>query len=412
MAAALMGLLSTAIGIVVFMEAFATSALSATFIAGALLASAAAQSGFAFLSKRAGNFVPKLLIAGCYAAAGAALSAAPGATQAIVGAMLMLETVFEAVIVTEMPDVAGRKWYLFSAVSSLILGHVVFSDHSAWLIGAAIGLAVACNGLSRIVVSAMDGDAGKLVRARLHVVEVFAACLLLGAVSLPAAADPLADLHKTLDRFPAKAPFAARATVKTNAVADDDTGRAGTASFDVESGPAGFTIRTSPSVLDAAQREAAQKKRDPNVATPTRTAMVALTIFDIMDALDAASLLLDDLSSATVLEETGGAWEGKPATVVRVKVKPSLATKSRYVGEPVIELTIWIGSDGIPVAARRISTFQAGALFVKAGNVRTERWTFAVAGDRLYATRNEQEDNASAVGKKMTRSHTVTYKVR
>ena len=236
--------------------------------------------------------------------------------------------------------------------------------------------------------------------------------LVVGTISLSATAETLSDLRNTLERFPAKAPFAVRATVSTNTAADDNANRAGTSSFDIDSGPSGFSVRIPPSVLNAAQREAAQKKRDPNVATPTRTSMVAVTIFDIINALDAASLLLDDLHGATVLEEKSAAWEGKPAKLLRVKVKPSLATKSRYVTEPVIELTIWSGGDGVPLAARRVSTFEAGALFVKAGNIRTEQWTFAVAGDRLYATRNEAEDDASAVGKKMTRSCTVTYKVR
>jgi hypothetical protein len=78
----------------------------------------------------------------------------------------------------------------------------------------------------------------------------------------------------------------------------------------------------------------------------------------------------------------------------------------------VIELTVWIGGNGIPLAARRVSTFEAGALFVKASNVRTEDWTFAVVADRLYATRNTQEDAASAAGKKMTRSRLVTYEAK
>lgn len=235
---------------------------------------------------------------------------------------------------------------------------------------------------------------------------------VVNTISLSATAGTLSDLRTTLERFPAKAPFAARATVSTNAAADDDANRGGTSSLDIESGASGFSVRIPPSVRDAARQEAAQKKRDPNVATPTRTAMVALTIFDIMDALDAAALLLDDLGEATVVEEKSASWKGKPAKLLRVQVKPSLAAKSRYVEEPVIELSIWIGGDGVPLAARRVSTFEAGALFVKAGNIRTEQWMFAVAGDRLYATRNEQEDNATAVGKKITRSRTVTYKVR
>ncbi len=233
--------------------------------------------------------------------------------------------------------------------------------------------------------------------------------VVLIAVSVGAAADTLSDLRKTLERFPAKAPFAARGTVRMNAATEFDPNRGGTSSFYVESGGSGFTVRIAPSTLEAAEREAAQKKRNPNAATPTRTAMVALTIFDIMDALDAASFLIDDLSAASVLEEKSVSYQGKPATLLRVKVKPSLATKSRYVAEPVIELSIWIGGDGVPVAATRVSNFSAGVLFVKAANTRTEHWTFAVAGDRLYAVQNDEDDKATAVGKQIASSRSVSY---
>jgi len=235
----------------------------------------------------------------------------------------------------------------------------------------------------------------------------FAVALLASA--LPAAADRLSDLRQSLERFPAKAPFTASATVQVNAGAEQDTSRGGSAGLEIESGAAGFTIRVSPNTLEAAEKEAVAKKRDPNVATPTRTAMVALTIFDIIDALDAASMLVDDLSDATLLDEKNAPHNGKPATMVRVKVKPSLATQSRFVAEPRIELKIWVGADGIPVAAERVSNYSAGVLFVKLDNTRTEHWDFAVHGDRLYATSNHEDNEATAVGKHINSSRTVSY---
>ena len=231
---------------------------------------------------------------------------------------------------------------------------------------------------------------------------------LLGT-ALPAAADRLSDLRQVLERFPAKAPFTASATVQVNAGSEQDATRGGSAGLEIESGAAGFTIRVSPNTLEAAEKEAVAKKRDPNVATPTRTAMVALTIFDIIDALDAASMLVDDLSDATLLDEKNVPHNGKPATMVRVKVKPSLATQSRFVAEPRIELKIWIGADGIPVAAERVSNYSAGVLFVKLDNTRTEHWDFAVHGDRLYATSNHEDNEATAVGKHINSSRTVSY---
>jgi len=236
--------------------------------------------------------------------------------------------------------------------------------------------------------------------------------VLVASLPLTVSGDALSDLRQKLERFPATAPFAASAKVQVNAAATDaqsDAGRTGEGGFDIDSGPSGFTIRVSPKTLQAAEQEAALKKTNPDAPTPTRTAMVALTIFDVMDSLDAASMLLDDLSAATVLDEKSANRNGKPATMLRVKVKPSLATRSRLVAEPKIELKVWIGSDGVPIAAERVSNFVAGVLFVKGENTRSERWELAVHGDRLYATRNDEENEASAAGKHIKSSRSVWY---
>lgn len=232
-------------------------------------------------------------------------------------------------------------------------------------------------------------------------IQRIAVSLLIAASPIWLVADTLSDLQKRLEKFPAKAPFAASAKVKVNAAAQEDTSRAGEGAFDVESGPGGFTIRISPKILLASANEAAAQKQNPNAPTPTRTAMVALTVFDVMDSVDAASMLRDDLSGATLIDEQSG--------VLRVRVKPSFATKSRFVSEPKIELKIWIGSDGIPTAAERVSKYSAGVGFVKGENTRTERWDFTIYGDRLYAARNEQNEDATAAGKHIKSSRTVSY---
>ena len=236
--------------------------------------------------------------------------------------------------------------------------------------------------------------------------------LLLLAASLVASsafADPLADLREVLRRYPARAPFAA--TVQVTGDAQGAPGaRNGATSFEVEDGPGGLTIHVSAASLAAAEAEAGQKKRDPDSLTPTRSAMVALTVFDVIDALDAAAMLLDSLNGATLLEQKPSVRDGKPATLLRVKVKPTLATaRGRFVNEPTVELRVWIDASGIPVAAERDSNYSASILFFKAGNVRKEKWTFAVHGDRLYASHNDQDDQASALGKSIVTSRSATY---
>jgi hypothetical protein len=245
--------------------------------------------------------------------------------------------------------------------------------------------------------------------SRSAVVQPVALALLLTAWPVLLTADALSDLQQKLEKFPAKAHFAASAKVQVNAAAQEDASRAGEGAFEIESGPGGFVIRISPKTLAVSANEAAAKKTDPNAPTPTRTAMVALTVFDIMDSVDAASMLRDDLSGATLIDEKSATVDGKPSIVLRVEVKPSFATKSRFVSEPKIELKVWVGSDGIPLAAERVSNYSAGIGFVKGENTRSERWNFAAYGDRLYATRNDQNEDATAAGKHIKSSRAVSY---
>jgi len=230
-------------------------------------------------------------------------------------------------------------------------------------------------------------------------------------VALPAAGEPLSDLRTVLQRFQARGSFAVSASLQVNGDSQGVAGaRAGSTTFEAETGPAGLMIRVSPAALGAAENEAERKKRNPNNLTPTRTAMAALTLFDVIDALDAAAMLLNDLDGATLIAQTPSTHAGKSATLLRIKVKSTLAgTSSRFVNEPTIELRVWIDSNGLPVAAERDSSYSASLLFIKAGNVRKERWELVTAGDRLYVSHNDQEDRASVVGKSMVTSRSVTY---
>jgi hypothetical protein len=239
------------------------------------------------------------------------------------------------------------------------------------------------------------------------------ASLLLLLATLSLHADPLADLRSILQRYPAKTRFAASASLRVSGKSEDADARAGSTRFDVTSEGGALALALPADTLNAAAAEADRKKRDTESPTPTRNAMVALTVFDIVDALDVGAMLLHDLDGATLIGQSESSSGGKPATLLRINVKPDLAgTRSKLVNEPVIELRVWLNRDGIPIAAERDSTYSASVLFVKAANVRKERWEIAAAGDRLYATRADQSNRASAAGKTLASSRSVTFEAR
>jgi len=230
-------------------------------------------------------------------------------------------------------------------------------------------------------------------------------------VVFPAAADPLSDLRATVSRYPANSPFAVAASLQVSGDSKGVAGaRTGSTNFDAEIGSRGLMIRVPPAALGMAEAEAEHKKRNAENLTPTRTALAALTLFDVIDALDIGAMLLNDLDGATLIEQTPSTHDGKSATLLRIKVKSTLAgTSSRFVNKPEIELRIWIGANGTPVAAERDSSYSASFLFVKAGNIRKERWEIAVSGDRLYAPHHEEQDVATAIGKSFVTSRAVVY---
>ena len=223
-----------------------------------------------------------------------------------------------------------------------------------------------------------------------------------------AAADALADLRATLARFPADAPFTAAVAVDVHGDAQSVASRSGSSRFHVTSSANGLDIRLGSGELTAAENEARAKKRDPEQKTPTRTAMVAVTVFDIIDAVDAASMLLNDLDEATLVAQAPSIWHGKPATLLRIDVKPTLVA-TRFVSQPKIELRLWLDANGVPIAAERESNYSASFFVVSASNSRIEHLEFAVSGDRLYATRWEEVDRASAIGKKIVTSRSITF---
>ena len=224
-----------------------------------------------------------------------------------------------------------------------------------------------------------------------------------------AAADALSDLRTVLARFPGVSPFAVAATVEVKGDSHDVAGsRSGTSKFEVTTSADGLLIRVPEPELRAAAREARAKKDDPNMKTPTRTAMAALTVFDVIDPLNAAAMLLNDLDEATLVGQSSSPWHGRAATLLTISVKATLAGTSRFVNKPKIDLRVWLDGNGIPIAAERDSNYSATFVVVTASNSRTERWEFATAGDRLYAARAEEVDRASAVGKNFTTSRTLT----
>jgi uncharacterized membrane protein HdeD (DUF308 family) len=156
-----MGVLTAAIGVTMIVYPAATAAISTVFLGWCLVVAGVAQGIFAFSSETPGYFFLKLLVGVLSVVAGLALAVFPPLAvltlTAVIGWMLVLEGILEAVLAFALAKGEGRGWLLVSAITSLALGALIlvgWPASSAWVIGTLLGVALLTNGIMRIVVSA------------------------------------------------------------------------------------------------------------------------------------------------------------------------------------------------------------------------------------------------------------------
>jgi len=155
-----LGLLTAAVGVVMIFYPVATATASTLFFGWALIVAAFAQIVLAFSAPTAGKFILTVLVGILYGIAGVCLVAAPGlgvvTLTAVLGAMLIGESIVETIVAFSLPAEAGRGGLLVNALLSLALGIMILSQwpvSSVWAIGTIVGVAVFWNGVTRAVIS-------------------------------------------------------------------------------------------------------------------------------------------------------------------------------------------------------------------------------------------------------------------
>jgi hypothetical protein len=236
-----------------------------------------------------------------------------------------------------------------------------------------------------------------------------AALTLLAALALGAdpptgpRPDPLVDLQAALAALPATRPAAARFTVHLENVTGegkDAVKVAGDVGGEVADGADGLQIRWSRALLRQARQEERRRALDPEETTPTRDGLVQVQAIDLANRLDAAVSLRDELSRATLIEEKEDQLDGAPARLLVVKLVPSLqARERRYLKELEAIGRIWLGPDGLPLAAEaRLHGKGRIFLVITFETEVKQSWRFMRAGDRLVAVRHEDQRRWGGAG--------------
>ncbi len=228
----------------------------------------------------------------------------------------------------------------------------------------------------------------------------------------PTPPDPVAQLVGVLARLPATTPVRARVEHRvTFTQGDEEQAPApGTATATASVGPEGMRIGWTPALLARAEAEERERLQNPDALTPTRDAVGDLRTLALARSFDAVPELLRSLHDATVLEDEVEPFEGTPTRVLLLQVKPAIASRDRkYVRDVEATARIWLGPDGVPLAADRRVLLKGRIFLIITFEIeQKESLRFGRSGDRLLVLRQESDYRSSGAGERRDRLAVTT----
>jgi hypothetical protein len=240
-----------------------------------------------------------------------------------------------------------------------------------------------------------------------------AALLLLTA--LPVQADGLSDVRGALARLNGREPIRAAVEIQVYLETREEGSRRpeqGRGEVRVEDGAEGLRVTFPAAALDKAAQESRLHRSDPERTTPTEAVLREVNAVEIAELLSFAGPLAVRIEKATVREDRPDTLAGRPARLVVLKVEPSLPQAERkHIKESDSTLRLWLGGDGVPLAAESVQRIKAGILFLTFTTENRERWDLAQVGKRLVVTRRHQETTGAGLGQEFQRKVTEVVSV-
>ena len=226
--------------------------------------------------------------------------------------------------------------------------------------------------------------------------------ILLLSMTLPMMASGLDDLRVALNRLPGTEPVKASLDHSFWRQIIDDKKPVisqGHVSAQVEENSQGLRILWARPTLQQAAKELNIQERDPDRATPTRTALKNVDALDVGETLNHAEALLRDLTQAQLQEERAETWQGRPAKVLLLKLAPKIPESQRkYMKELKVDGKVWIGPDGLPLAFTSVVAYRGSRLFITFEGGNSQDLQFVRVGNRLVVTRAINEEHNAGFG--------------
>jgi hypothetical protein len=228
----------------------------------------------------------------------------------------------------------------------------------------------------------------------------FAVPALALAIPALAAADALTDIRTTLGQLGATAPLHATLEVSSTARSDEDEKpESGKASVGVEADASGLHIVYPRTTLMLADQEARGESIDPERPTPTRNGVRRVRPLHVAELVDGASALSVTLEGAALTGARPSNYHGKPARLLTFKLAPKISkATSKHLKKFEGSLSLWVGEDGIPLAAERTIYVKASFLLMSFESNHKENLTYTHLADRLVVTQFEETDKTDGMG--------------
>jgi hypothetical protein len=223
--------------------------------------------------------------------------------------------------------------------------------------------------------------------------------LTLALATRAFSADPMTDIRTALARLGAASTVRGTLEVTSVESTEDEAPQNGKAVVGFEAGGDGLRILYPHSALSQADQEARDESADPERPTPTRNGVRRLRPLHVAELVNAGSALNVMLESCTFAGARPTIYQAKPARLLTFKFTPKMSkSQAKHVKKFDGTVSLWIGDDGVPLAAERISNIKASFLLMSFENNRKESWTYARVADRLIATRYQENVKTDGMG--------------
>ena len=231
-----------------------------------------------------------------------------------------------------------------------------------------------------------------------------ALALLMATCCAAAQADGLADLRAALGRLQGQAPLKASAQARDwrrNGEGKEAKETQGQVTIVLEDGPRGLQPLYSHELLARVDAESRAAITDKSAPKPLSQALGQLDFAELRALSSAAHVLQRAIDEARFTGETAEAWSGKPARKLQFEGRVDRLPESdrKYVRDYKLVLSVWIGADGTPLASLRHFDVSGRAFVVVTFEQHSDQQrSYAVVGDRLVTTSDEEKGSAKGAG--------------